>query len=158
MASNQPIAKSPHLRRNFEFAKQVAFTMKKKGIKANLKRVEECTERIDAWIKKAERNQGDDAVHHTKLDFIDLNAVQANASRLHRTISRSWCKAKPQHSTFLLLEQRLQRPRKKRKGQHSLTTACISGASCFKLSIRGDCFLHHPQFNTEVRIVESTPR
>lgn len=153
--ANRPVAKSAHLRRNFEFAKQVSFTMKKRSVKANLKRVEDCTGRIDDWIKKAETGQGDDMDYHSKIDFADLSVIQVNASKLHRTLSRSWCKKRAQHSTFLLLEQRFQRRRRVRKAQQGLTAASKPDATCFSLSIRGDCFLQLPQFNVEIRVVQT---
>lgn len=126
--------------------------MKKKAVKANLKRVEDCTGRIDDWIKKSETRQAETTQSHFKIDFADLGVIQANATKLYQTLSRSCCKKKTQHAIFLLLEQRFQRRRRARRAQHNLTASSNFDGTCFSLSIRGDCFVQIPHFHTEIRV------
>jgi hypothetical protein len=133
--------------------------MRKGGIKTSLKRVEGCTERIDAWIERARKSQDEPIPHRSKLNFTgSLRTIQENASRIYGALSESWCKIKPRHPTFLLLEQRLKRPRPRRRGQQESVFHITAESTCFKLSINGECFLRSQQFHTEFRVTELPSR
>jgi len=133
--------------------------MRKGGIKLSLERLEGCTKRIDTWVERAEKNQDEPATYCSKLTFTgSLGAIQENACRIYCALSESWCKIKPRHPSFLLLEQRLKRPRPRRRGhQHSVFNTTAE-STCFKLSISGECYPHSQQLNTEFRVAELPPR
>jgi hypothetical protein len=133
--------------------------MRKGVIKASLERLEGCTKRIDTWVERAGKYQGELVIHRSKLNFTDsLGAIQENASRIYCALSEGWCKIKSQHPTFLLLEQRLKRPRHRRKWHQGSVFNMTSESTCFKLSINGECCPLSQQFNTEIRVVETPPR
>ncbi|PVH93754.1 hypothetical protein DM02DRAFT_603527 [Periconia macrospinosa] len=156
IVANQPI---PNSRNQFQFAKRLKFTMKKRSIKISLERLEQCTGRIGMWVERARKYQGEPAMCHSRLNFTEsLDSIQRNASRIHNALSENWCRRKPRHSTYLLLEQRLKRSRPKRGGHHASVFGTISESSCFKLSISGDCCPPSQQLNTEFRVAEILPR
>ncbi|KAI9761902.1 MAG: hypothetical protein M1840_001518 [Geoglossum simile] len=155
VVANPPIANTLFLQKNFEFTKRVIFTMKKGGIKTSLERLEACTKRIDTWIERAGKSQDEPAPNRSRLNFAgSLSAIQDNASRIYCALFQSWCKIKPGHPTFLLLEQRLKRPQPRRRAQRGSIFSVTTDSTCFKLSFKGECCLPLQRFNTEVRIVE----
>jgi hypothetical protein len=144
---------------NFEFTKRVAFAMRKRGIKTNLQRLDECTRRIDTWIERAGKIQDEPTTRRSKLCFIDsVNEIQGNASKVYCALSQSWCKIKPRHPTFLLLEQRLKRPRSKKRRYQESVSGTEAGSTCFKLKINGECSQRLQQFDTEFRVAELPSR
>jgi hypothetical protein len=133
--------------------------MKKGLIKTDLERLEGCTRRIDTWIERAEKNQDEPATNRSKLKFTgSLGTIKENACKIHCALSQSWCKIKPRHPSFLLLEQRLKRPRPRRRGLQGSVSNTAVDSTCFKLSISGECCPHPQQFNTEFRVAEPPTR
>lgn len=138
---------------------QVKFTMTKGGVKKSLERLEHCTKRIDTWVERAGKQQDEPTMSYSKLNFTEpLGSIQENACRIHDALSENWCKTKSRHSAFLLLEQRLKRPRPRRGGRYASVPGALPESSCFKLSISGDCCPLPQQFNTEFRVAEILPR
>ncbi|KAJ6120118.1 hypothetical protein N7523_004398 [Penicillium sp. IBT 18751x] len=133
--SNLQIANTPFCHKNFEFGQRIRFTMKKNRVKAALERLEACTSRIDIWTTRADRLQGETPQSRLKLKFsASLGTIQENATKVHQAISQNWCNDNPVHVARLLLEQRL--------------------ATCFGLSLRGDCNASSQWLNSEIRIDE----
>lgn len=133
--------------------------MKKRSIKRSLERLEAYSKRIDTWIERAGKNQDEPAPNRSKLKFTgSLSGIQENASRIYCALFQSWCKIKPQHPTLLLLEQRLNRPRPRRRALQNTVFNMATESTCFKLSFSGECCLPFQRFNTEFRVVEPPSR
>ncbi|KIX93707.1 uncharacterized protein Z520_10613 [Fonsecaea multimorphosa CBS 102226] len=155
VSSNLPIASTPNLRMNFEFRQRIKFTMKKNRVKTSLERLEACTSRIDAWVARADKLQEETPQNRLKLKFsASLDTIQENASKIYRAISRNWCTDKPVHVARLLLEQRLVRSKKRKRPSQPASVNVVAQASCFGLSLHGDCCASSGWLNSEIRIDE----
>ena len=157
VVDNPLVAKTWSVRENFAFTKRLQFTMNKKGVKTSLERLEKCTSRIDTWIGRAEKETDETVTRRAKLRFIgSLDAIQSNASKIYATLLQSWCKKEPEHPTFLLMEQRLKRPRNrpKRYAHRASIFDLASEPTCFKVSIGGGCCPQTQHFHTELRVTK----
>jgi hypothetical protein len=129
--------------------------MKKKRVKAALERLEACTRKIDDWTTRADRLQDETPQSRPKLEFsASLDTIQENATKVHQGISQNWCNDNPVHVARLLLEQRLRRPRKTRRPHQAASLNLVAQATCFELSLRGDCNASSQWLNSEIRIDE----
>jgi hypothetical protein len=157
--SNSQIANTPFLKKNFEFRQRVKFTMKKNRVKAALERLEACTGRIDVWISRSDRLQDETPQSRLKLKFsAPLGTIQENATKVHRAISQNWCADNAVHVARLLLEQRLVRPKKKRRPLQAGSSNLVAQATCFGLGLRGDCNGSSQWLNSEIWIEEPPSR
>ncbi|KAJ5521106.1 hypothetical protein N7463_001559 [Penicillium fimorum] len=152
---SQQVANTPFLHKNFKFGQRIKFTMKKNRVKAALERLEACTRTIDVWTSRADRLQDETPQSSLKLKFsASLGTIQANATKVYQAISRNWCNEKPIHVARLLLEQRLVRSNKRKRSPQAASVNLISQATCFGLSLRGDCNASSRWLNSEIRIDE----
>jgi hypothetical protein len=133
--------------------------MKKNRVKAALERLEACTRMIDAWTTRADKLQDETPPSHKKLKFsASLGTIQANATKVHQAISRNWCDNNPVHVARLLLEQRLVRSKKRKRPLQAASVELVTQATCFGLSLRGDCNASSQWLNSEIRIDELSSR
>jgi hypothetical protein len=135
--------------------------MKKNRVKAALERLEACTRRIDVWIARCDRLQDDTPRSRLKVKFsASLGTIQENATKVHRAISQNWCTDSAVHVARLLLEQRLVRPKEKRRPLQvgSSSSNLVAQTTCFGLSLRGDCNGSSQWLNSEIWIEEPTSR
>ncbi|OAP56785.1 hypothetical protein AYL99_08897 [Fonsecaea erecta] len=155
VSSNSPTANTSDLRKNFQFGPRVKFTMKKNRVKTSLEHLEACTRRIDAWAARADKLREETSQSRLKLKFsASLDIIQENASKIYRAISRNWCTDKPIHEARLLLEQRLVRSRKRKRPSPSTSVNIVAQATCFGLSLYGDCCASSGWLDSEIRIDE----
>ncbi|OQV08180.1 hypothetical protein CLAIMM_12493 [Cladophialophora immunda] len=158
VASNLPTANTSNIRNNFDFRQRIKFTMKKNRAKTSLDRLEACTRRIDAWVARADKLQEETPQSRLKLKFsASLGTIQENASKIYGAISRNWCTDKPIHVARLLLEQRLLRSKKRKRPSQSAGVSSVAQATCFGLSLYGDCCAPSGWLNSEIRIDEVLP-
>lgn len=151
--------KTPFFHKNFDFGPRIKFTMKKNSVKDALERLEVCTRRIDAWTSRADKLQDDTPQSRLKLKFsASLSTIQENATKVRGAISRNWCNDNPVHTTCLLLEQRLVRSRKRKRPLQETSSNLVAQATCFGLSLRGDCNAPSQWFDSEIRIDEFPSR
>lgn len=126
--------------------------MKRRAVNEKLKQLDECNQRLSGFLEKAARLQDDGLPSYANpsgpqlpVRFVaSLESIRNNASRVHRGLSRSWCRAHGAHQAGLLLEQRLAR-RRRRDGAGPPPS--VSSASRF-----GVCILMEPTptwFDTE---------
>jgi hypothetical protein len=133
--------------------------MKKNRVKTALERLEACTRRIDAWITRADNLQDETSQSRLKLKFsASLGTIQENATKIHRAISRNWCTDNPVHVARLLLEQRLVRPKKRKRTPQAASLNLVAQAACFGLSLHGTCCASSQWLNSEIRIDELLAR
>lgn len=133
--------------------------MKKNRVKAALERLEACTRRIDTWITRADRLQDEAPQSRLKLKFCaSLGSIQRNATKVHQAISRNWCDDKPVHVAHLLLEQRLVRTKKRKRPPQAASSKLVAQATCFGLSLRGDCNVSSQWLHSEIRVDETSSR
>jgi hypothetical protein len=157
--SNLQVAKTPFFLKNFDFGPRIKFTMKKNRVKESLARLEVCTRRIDAWTARADKLQDDTPQSRLKLKFsASLGTIQENATKVHGAISRNWCNDNPVHTACLLLEQRLVRSKKRKRSLQDASSNLVAQATCFGLSLRGDCKAPSQWFDSEIRIDEFSSR
>ncbi|KAL4739326.1 hypothetical protein BDV11DRAFT_187791 [Aspergillus similis] len=128
--------------------------MKKNRVKAALERLEDCTRRIDTWITRADRMQDETPQSRLKLKFsASLRTIQENATKVHQAISRNWCNDNLVHVAHLRLEQRLVRLKKRKRPLQAASSDLVAQATCFGLSLRGDCNASSQWLNSEIRII-----
>jgi len=133
--------------------------MKKNSVKVALKRLEACTSRIDNWATRADKMQDETPQSRLKLKFsASLSTIQENANKIYRAISRNWCADKRAHIASLLLEQRLVRPKNVKRHPQTASLNLVAQATCFGLSLHGECCASSQRLNSEIRIDESSPR
>lgn len=133
--------------------------MKKNRVKAALERLEACTRSIDAWTIRADKMQDEAPQSDLKLKFAaSLGTIQQNATKVHQAISRNWCNDNPVHVACLLLEQRLIRSKNRKRHLHTASLNLVAQATCFGLSLGGDCNASSPWLNSEIRIDELSSR
>jgi hypothetical protein len=133
--------------------------MKKNCVKTALERLEACTRRIDTWITRADALQDETPQSRLKLKFsASLGTIQENATKIYQAISRNWCTDKPVHVARVLLEQRLVRPKKWKKPPQAASLNLVAQATCFGLSLHGDCCASSRWLNSEIRIDELPSR
>lgn len=133
--------------------------MKKNRVKAALERLEACTRMIDVWTSRADRLQEETLQSRRKLKFsASLGTIQENATKVYQAISRNWCNDNPVHVARLLLEQRLVRSKKRKVPPQAATLNLVAQATCFGLSLRGDCEASSRWLNSEIRVDELPSR
>ncbi|KAK2049548.1 hypothetical protein LZ31DRAFT_316865 [Colletotrichum somersetense] len=137
VCSNPPASETPIFRQKFYFRKRVAFTMKRRAVNDMLEQLEECNDRLYGFVEKAAKLQdnveSDSSGSRIRIRFEPpLQTIKQNASRIHRVLSRSWCRKHGAHEVGLLLEERLVR-RRGRTGKGSFQA--INSMNCFGLSI-----------------------
>ena len=133
--------------------------MKKNRVKDALDRLETCTKWIDGWATRADKLQDETSQSRLKLRFsASLGTIQENATKVHQGISRNWCDENPVHVACLLLEQRLVRPKKRKRPLQAASLNLVAQATCFGLSLRGDCNASSRWLNSEIRIDELPSR
>jgi hypothetical protein len=154
---NPPIAETGRLQKNFQFTQRIIFTMKKRGMKSSLERLEVCTSRISKWAERAEKNQNVSLPKRSKLQFVDsLATIQDNASRVYQALSEHLCQEKPRHPTGLLLEQRLRRSQTRKRVQQYAIFQGTTMADQFNLNFCGEYCQTIPHFSMEFKIIESS--
>ncbi|KAF5005061.1 hypothetical protein FDECE_8477 [Fusarium decemcellulare] len=136
--ANPPISQTAlHGQRRFYFKERVMFTMKRRAMKGKLKQLEECNDRLYNFLEKAskiqENRQPVETSSRSCIQFIaPLRKIQDNASRLHRALHQSWCTGHgASHQAGLLLEQRLRRSGRNRRG----IAQPVGKADCFGVSL-----------------------
>ena len=133
--------------------------MKKNRVKTALERLEACTRRIDAWITRADTLQDETPQSRRKLKFsASLGTIQENATKIYQAISRNWWADKPVHVARVLLEQRLVRSKKGKRPPQAASLNLVAQATCFGLSLHGDCCASFQWLNSEIRIDEFPSR
>lgn len=133
--------------------------MKKRHVKATLENLEACTERIDKWAARADILEDKIPQSRLKLKFsASLGTIKENATKVYGAISRNWCKDKPVHVARLLLQQRLVRPKKGRTPPQGGGSSPVVQATCFGLSLHGDCCTSSQWLNSEIKIDEPPSR
>ncbi|CAG8158296.1 unnamed protein product [Penicillium olsonii] len=129
--------------------------MKKERVKSALERLETCTTRIDHWATRADKLQDDMPQGRLKLKFsASLSTIQGNATKLHDGISRNWCNDTSTHVARLLLEQRIVRPKRNKRSLQAASLSLVAQATCFGLSLLGDCNASSQWLNSEMKIEE----
>ena len=94
-----------------------------------------------------------------KLKFsASVGTIQENATKVYQAISRNWCNDNPVHVARLLLEQRLVRSKKRKRPVQAAGLNSVAQATCFGLSLCGDCKASSQWFNSEIRIDELPSR
>ncbi|GKT45905.1 uncharacterized protein ColSpa_06086 [Colletotrichum spaethianum] len=135
--ANPPVSETPIFRQKFHFRKRVAFTMKRRAVGEKLEQLDECNARLYGFLEKAaklqDNVQSDSSESRVRIRFVaPLQTIQQNASRIHRVLSRSWCRTHGAHEAGLLLEQRLVR-RQRRAWRGS--SRAVGSMNCFGLCI-----------------------
>ncbi|RYP46715.1 hypothetical protein DL768_007123 [Monosporascus sp. mg162] len=135
--ANPPVSETPIFRQKFHFRKRVAFTMKRRAVGEKLEQLNECNARLYGFLEKAaklqDNVQSDSSGPRIRIRFVaPLQTIRQNASRVHRALSRSWCRVHGAHEAGLLLEQRL--VRRKRRNWRGPSQA-VGSVNCFGLSI-----------------------
>ena len=128
-------------------------------MKNALERLEACTRRIDTWITRADKLQDETPHSRLKLKFsASLGTIQENATKIHGAISRNWCTDKPVHVAYLLLEQRLVRSKNAKRCPQTASLNLVAQATCFRLSLHGECCASSQWLNSEIMIDQLPPR
>ena len=129
--------------------------MKKNRVKTALERLEACTTRIDTWVTRADKLEDETPQSRMKLKFsASLSTIQENASRIYRAISRHWCTDQSVHVACLLMEQRLVRSKNVKRRPQAASLNLVAKATCFGLSLHGECCESSQWLNSEIRIDE----
>lgn len=107
--------------------------MKRRKLKAQMERIELCLKRLSDFTERAEKLEDGPSKARWKMKFSGpLSVIRDNASKIHSTLTRSWCSDHSNHRAGLYLEQRLMRPRK-RAAQS--TQPRVAQPDCFALSL-----------------------
>lgn len=122
----------------FEFRKQIAFTTKWRTAKKLLDEFGSCNARLAGFMEKADRLQESmPGPGRTRVKFVaPLSSIRENATRVHKSLCRTWCEHQPVHHAGIRLEQRLVR-RAKRMGIRERLGKC----DCFGISLQKTSFL-----------------
>ena len=111
--------------------------MKRRAVGEKLKQLDDCNARLYGFLEKAaklqDNMQSDSSGPRMRVRFVaPLQTIKQNASRVHRALSRRWCRMHGAHEAGLLLEPRLV-PRKPRNWGDASNT--VGSVNCFGLCI-----------------------
>jgi len=107
--------------------------MKRRKLKAQIERIELWLKRLSDFTERAEKLEDGLPKARWKVKFSGpLTVIRDNASKIHSTLTKSWCPQHSNHRAGLYLEQRLLRPRKK---MVHLTQPLVAQSDCFALSL-----------------------
>ncbi len=147
------------LRKSFEVRKRVRFTMKRRRVRSLLQRLNTCIIRLSSFTEKAEKLEDQVPETRSRLKFTaPLASIQENASKIYQALHRSWCTSNSPHSAVLLLEQRLVRPKKRKRVTQKPGLELVAEANCFGLCFHGRCVSQSKWLDTEFRLVEQPSR
>ena len=113
-----PPAKAIDRNRNLGFSRRLKFTIRKTRLKELVKRLRRSIEDLDNMQRKADHISATEETYNIESPAgisVPTALVQANAGRLFKVLTDTWCSTHSSHSAALLLEQRIVRKSKRRR-------------------------------------------
>ncbi|KAH7411570.1 hypothetical protein DE146DRAFT_241713 [Phaeosphaeria sp. MPI-PUGE-AT-0046c] len=155
--ANPPKSSSLDPRKRYFFRDRVKFTMKRQVLKERMSKIQHNIESLTKFVERAERLDEPSHGRHNVRFRAPLESIRENASKVHEELLSRWCTSHTSHRAAILLQDRLYRRGRGRKGAQRALPDEANAASYFALCL-SDHVPAQKWLSTEFRVLELPSR